>query len=60
MNVFLVLSHGVFVEGDAARYIATSFCRRMMVQGWEEGIHERVFLHFLKCQDVNIKMIVNA
>ena len=56
MYVFLVLSQGLFVEGKAARYIATSFCRKMMVQGWEEG----VFLHFLKYQDVNIEMIVNA
>ena len=52
MHVFLVLSQGLFVEGKAARYIATSFCRKMMVQG--------VFLHFLKYQDVNIEMIVNA
>lgn len=41
MYVFLVLSHGLSVEGCAARCIATSFCRKMMLQGLEGGIHER-------------------
>ena len=41
------------VEGYSAHYIATSFCRKMMLQGRERGINEiereRVlcFLHFL-------------
>lgn len=31
---------GLFVEGYAARYIATPFCRKMVLQRWEGGINE--------------------